>query len=208
MYSESQLKAVKENIMKKQLLLAGLLSAFTLPALADNFYVFGDVGQGKMEIDATNDFTLSKSSTTFSIGAGYDFNKFVAVEVAYRDLGDIKDKGVYFDGVDDYTYRSKLSATALQASVLGKLPISDDFNLFGRVGLASIDADYRGTASYADGNNPAPDTSSESKTRALIGVGASYSITPQIALRAEYNQYAKWDDTKLSAVTVGATYSF
>lgn len=192
----------------KKIFLAGLLSAVTLPALADNFYIFGDIGQGKMEIDATNDFTLSKTDTSFSIGAGYDFNQFFAVEVAYRDLGEVKDRGVYSDGVDDYIYRSKLSATALQASVLGKLPISDDFNLYGRVGLASIDADYRGTASYADGNNPPADTSSESKTRALVGVGLSYSIAPQIALRAEYNQYAKWDDTKLSTVTLGATYSF
>lgn len=194
--------------MKKQILLACVLSAFTLPALADNFYVFGDVGQGKMEVDASNDFTFSKTDTTFSLGAGYNFNKFVAIEVGYRDLGEIKDRGLYFDGVDDYTYTSKLSATAIQASVIGKLPISDDFNLFGRVGIASIDADYRGTASYADGNNPDPDTSSESKTRALVGVGASYALTPQIALRAEYNQYAKWDDTKLSALTIGATYNF
>lgn len=194
--------------MKKQILLACVLGAVTLPAMADNFYVFGDVGQGKMEIDGDDDYTLSKTSTSFSLGAGYNINKFVAVEVAYRDLGEVKDRGVYFDGVDDYTYSSKLSATALQASVVGKLPISDDFNVFGRLGLASLDADYRGTASYADGNNPAPDTSSESKTRALVGVGASYALTPQLALRAEYNQYAKWDDTKLSALTVGAVYNF
>lgn len=195
--------------MKKQILLACVLGAFTLPALADNFYVFGDVGQGKMEVDASGDFTLSKTDTTFSLGAGYNLNQFFAVEVAYRDLGQIKDSGNDVDDFgDSYIYSEKLSATALQASVVGKLPISEDFNLFGRVGLASIDADYKITASYPDGNNPAPVKDSESKTRALIGVGASYALTPQLALRAEYNQYAKWDDTKLSALTVGAVYNF
>lgn len=194
--------------MKKHFLLAGFLSVLALPSFADNFYVFGDVGNGKMEIDAEDDYTFSKTDTTFSFGAGYEFNKFAALEVAYRDLGEIKDSGFYSDGVDDYFYTSKLSATALQASLVGKLPISDDFNLFGRVGVASIDADYVGTASYADGNNPAPDKSSESKTRALVGVGASYNLTEQLAIRAEYNQYEKWDDTKLSALTVGAVFKF
>ncbi|MFO1390530.1 porin [Cellvibrio sp.] len=185
------------------------MGAFTLPALADNFYVFGDVGQGKMEVDASGDFTLSKTDTTFSLGAGYNVNQFFAVEVAYRDLGQIKDSGMDVDDLgDSYLYSEKLSATALQASVVGKLPISEDFNIFGRVGVASIDADYKITASYPDGNNPAPIKDSESKTRALVGVGASYALTPQIALRAEYNQYAKWDDTKLSALTIGATYNF
>lgn len=194
--------------MKKQFLLACVLGAFTLPALADNFYVFGDLGQGKMEIDAGNDFTLSKNSTTYSIGAGYNVNQFFAIELAYRDLGNIKDRNNYFDGVDNYTQTDKLSATALQASLVGSLPISDEFSVFGRVGVATIDADFKSSYAYADGNNPDPETSSESKTRGLIGVGASYKIAPQVTLRAEYNQYAKWDDTKLSGLTVGATYHF
>ena len=194
--------------MKKQFLLACVLGAFTLPAMADNFYIFGDVGQGKMELDDGDDSKLSKTDTTFSIGAGYDFNQFLAVEVAYRDLGEVADRGSDFNGVDDYDFVDKIGVTALQASVIGKLPISEVFNVYGRVGLASLDAEYESREYYADGINPAPYSDSESKTRALVGVGASFDITSQLALRAEYNQYAKWDDLKLSALTVGAVYKF
>jgi OmpA-OmpF porin, OOP family len=194
--------------MKKQFLLACVLGAFTLPAMADNFYIFGDVGQGKMEVDAGNDSTINKTSTTYSIGAGYDVNQFLAVEVAYRDLGDIEDRGIEFDGVDDYEYVDKYQTTMLQASVVGKLPISEEFNVYGRVGLASIDADDESRRLYEDGNNPKPETSAASKTRALFGVGASFDISSQLAVRAEYNQYAKWNDLKLSALTVGAVYKF
>lgn len=194
--------------MKKQFLLACVLGAFTLPAMADNFYIFGDVGQGKFELDGSSDSKLSKTDTTFSIGAGYDFNKFLAVEVAYRDMGEAVERGSDFDGVDDYDYVDKIGITALQASVVGKLPISDVFNVYGRLGLASLDAEYESKEYYADGNNPAPYSDSESKTRALFGIGASFDVTSQLAVRAEYNQYAKWDDLKLSALTVGAVYKF
>jgi opacity protein-like surface antigen len=194
--------------MKKKFLLACVLGAFTLPAMADNFYIFGDVGQGKMAVDAGNNSTIDKTSTTYSIGAGYDVNQFLAVEVAYRDLGDIEDRGIEFDGVDDYEYVDKYQTTILQASVVGKLPISEEFNVYGRVGLASIDADDESRRLYEDGNNPKPETSAASKTRALFGVGASFDISSQLAVRAEYNQYAKWNDLKLSALTVGAVYKF
>ena len=194
--------------MKKQFLLACVLGAFTLPAMADNFYIFGDVGQIKFELDGSSDSKLSKTDTTFSIGAGYDFNKFLAVEVAYRDLGEAVESGSDFDGVDDYDYVDKIGVTALQASVVGKLPISEVFNVYGRVGLASLDAEYESREYYADGINPKPYSESESKTRALFGIGASFDVTSQLAVRAEYNQYAKWDDLKLSALTVGAVYKF
>ncbi len=192
--------------MKKQLLMACVLGAVTLPALADNLYVLGDVGQGKMDVDVGNDYTFSKTSTTYSFGVGYDINKFFAVELAYRDLGSVTDRGSYTDAGVQYNYRDKTSATALQASVVGSLPISDEFSLFGRVGVGRIDADYDSVETSNTGSWS--DSGSESKTRGLLGVGASYKITPEIALRAEYNQYAKWDDTKLSAFTIGATYHF
>ncbi len=190
--------------MKKQFLLACVLGAFTLPTMADNFYIFGDVGQGKMELDDGDDSKLSKTATSYSIGAGYDFNKFLAVEVAYRDLGDVTDRGIEFDNVGEYSYVDKYTTTALQASVVGKLPISDEFNVYGRVGLASLDVEYTSTVSYENGS----DTGSVSKTRALFGIGASFDVTSQLAVRAEYNQYAKWGDLKLSALTVGAVYKF
>jgi len=194
--------------MKKQLLLACALSAFTLPAMAEGFYVFGDVGQGKMELDSSNDSKLSKTDTSFSVGAGYDYNKFLAIELAYRDLGEVADRGSDFNGVDNYNFVDKIGITALQASVVGKLPISDVFNVYGRLGLASLDADYESREYYADGNNPSPYSDSTSKTKAVFGLGASFDVTSQLALRAEYSQYAKWDDLKLSSLTVGAVYKF
>lgn len=188
--------------MQKQILVAAVLAALTLPAMASGVYLVGDIGQGKIEADAGNDFTLSKTDTTYSIGAGFDINQFAAIEIAYRDLGSISDSYTYSIGVNDYNFSSETSATAFQASVVGKLPISDVFSVFGRLGVAKIEVD----SDYNDDGDRW--SNSESKTKGLFGVGVSYNITPEFAVRAEYSQYAKWDDTKLSALTVGATYSF
>ena len=188
--------------MKKQILLAGLLSALTLPAMADGFYLLGDVGQSKLEYKAWDEYGLSETDTAYSFGAGFELNQFAAIEVAYRDFGSGKDTGTGSDNLGDYIWTDTFSATALQASVVGKLPVSDAFNVYGRLGFGNIDVETE----YDDGG--LIDRKSASKTKALIGVGASFNITPEFALRAEYSQYAKWDDLKLSALTVGATYHF
>jgi len=190
--------------MKKQLLLASVLGVFTLPAMADNFYLLGDVGQGKMEVDVGDNYTFNKTSTTYSLGVGYNINQFFAVELAYRDLGSVTDRGTFSDGG---VYRDKQDASAFQASVVGSLPISDEFSLFARAGVGKIDVDYDSEESGGSFESWTA-SGTRSKTRGLLGVGASYKISPQIALRAEYNQFAKWDQTKLSAFTVGATYNF
>lgn len=185
--------------MKKKILLAGILSLTTASVWAEGFYITGDIGQSKVEFDAGNDFNVSKTDTSYSIGAGFDINNFAAVEVSYRDLGSIE--GGYTDEFDD-TYSSRLDVSALQASVIGKLPVSDTVHVFGRLGFANIEVDSK--YNYAGFK----ESDSESETKALFGLGASFDVTPEFAIRAEYNQYAKWDDTKLSALTVGATYHF
>jgi len=189
--------------MKKQILLAGVLSALTLPALAEGFYVVGDVGESKVEFDAGNNYSLSKTDTTYSLGVGFDINNFFAIEVAYRDLGTIKDDGDYYDQYGDYSWSTKRDTTAIQASVVGKLPISNVFDVYGRLGFAKIDLDYK----YSE-DTGYRESSSDSENKALFGVGASFNVTPEFAIRAEYNQYAKIEDTKFSALTVGATYRF
>lgn len=188
--------------MKKQILLASVLGALTLPVMADGVYLLGDVGQSKVEADVGNDFTLNKTDTTYSIGAGFDINKFAAIEVAYRDLGSVRDSGTSTDNAGTFNWSQKNSVTALQASVVGKLPVSDVVSVYGRLGVGKIDID---TKTIIDGES---ESDSETRNRALFGIGASFDITPEFAVRAEYNQFAKIDDTKLSALTVGATYHF
>jgi OmpA-OmpF porin, OOP family len=192
----------KGKSMKKQLLLASLLSALTLPAMAQGFYILGDIGKSNLEYPAYDDIALDESDTAFSFGVGVDLNQFLAIEVAYRDFGSGQDSGIASDDFGDYDWTDTLSASALQGSVVGKLPVNDSFDVFGRLGFANIEVDY----DTNDGGFRSSE--SNSKTKGFFGVGASYNFTPEFALRTEYSQYAEWDDLKLSVLTVGATYHF
>lgn len=190
--------------MKKYIFLASVLSALTLPAMADGFYFLGDVGQGRLEADNGDNTIYRKNSTSYSLGVGYDANQFIAVEIAYRDLGSVNNRYDYGGG--DLTV-SELDLTAFQASVLGKIPVSNVVNVYGRLGVSKLSKDWSYTDFYSDGYVQKED-GSESATKGLIGIGASYNITPQVALRAEYTQFEKWQGATLSSFTIGATYSF
>ena len=83
-----------------------------------------------------------------------------------------------------------VDASALTASVVGSVPVSTDLSLFGRLGYGSVTAAANGVK--ADINS------------AAYGVGASYKLNTNMALRAEYTRYA----SDVSKVGVGLQYKF
>ncbi|WP_374535758.1 outer membrane beta-barrel protein [Chitinimonas taiwanensis] len=176
--------------MNKLFSALALAAALSAPALANDLYIGADIGRSDIEVDAGNGFTVSKDSTSFAVFGGVQFHKNFAAELAYRDLGELK------------SGNAKLSAYALQASLLGSLPVSNEFSLLGRVGLASINAEYRESGfgySYSEDS---------SETKPFFGVGARYAVNKQLGIRAEYNQYAEIEDTTISTMTVGVDYRF
>lgn len=192
--------------MKKQLLAVAVLSTMTLPALASNLYLVADIGQVKYEADG-----FSESDTGFTLGGGYQFNDTFAVEVAYRNLGEIKYSEYEDLGDGDY-YEGNFSdeVSALQVSLVAGFPVGESVNLYGRLGYADIDVDNSWSEIEVSGDSEFTSTGSitVSKNKVLFGVGASYSLSEVFALRAEYGQYGKFNETKISSLTLGLTYGF
>lgn len=192
--------------MKKHLLFASLISVLAVPASAEGFYVLGDLGQSKMEVDLGNHYYFHDTDTAYDIGGGFNFNQYVALEVAYRDFGGTS------IGDDDYSAKSDM--TAFQVSVLGKLPISDVVDVYGRLGVGRLKRKTTYTVRHYSHTFPQTysytysQTESDSDNKAFFGIGANYKITESFALRAEYSKYDRWDDAVLSALAIGATYSF
>ncbi|MBV1776689.1 porin family protein [Burkholderiaceae bacterium DAT-1] len=186
--------------MKKLLCIASLLTACALPAMADNLYVTGDFGQTKTSISNEDGKLLDgKTSTAWSLGAGYRFDQNVAFELGYRDWGkqslDVSAMGESAH-VED-------KAHALVGSVVGTLPLTDVFSLQGRLGYANIKAKL--SANNSRGQSMSFE---ETYNKVLWGVGARYAVSKDVGIRAEYSRTGKFDDTTLSAFTVGVDYSF
>ncbi|HEY6527422.1 MAG TPA: outer membrane beta-barrel protein [Cellvibrionaceae bacterium] len=180
----------------KSIILAGVLATVSISANAGEFYVLADVGQSKLEV-SFEDANFSKSDTMFDLGIGYNLNQNFAFEFAYRDLGGISESDGYASSSSDLT--------SLQLSALGKVPVNDAMYLYGRLGLARLTADY---SLDVYNSSQYDESGSETKTKALIGLGMGYNITPAASLRVEYIRHAEWDDVTFSSLSVGATYSF
>ncbi|HSC68997.1 MAG TPA: porin family protein [Cellvibrio sp.] len=195
--------------MKKQLLAAALLTSVTVPAMASDFYLVADLGKAELDIQVEDGY--SKSDTAFSLGGGYKFNETFALEVVYRDLLGFNTQQT--DDLEDGDYlniKSDTSVTSIQASVVAQFPLNEAFALYGRLGAGSIklETDYVFDAVVFGERDSGSNTVSNSKTKVVIGVGVKYALNESVALRAEYNQYDKWEDIKISSATVGLTYQF
>lgn len=168
-------------------LIAGAASA--APATESNFYVGGDIGSSKFKAEGD-----SVSKTGFGATLGYTLNPNVAFELSARRLGSGTVEG------------TKIKANALQASVLGIAPITNEFSLYGRLGLT------RNSVDLTEGSLNA----SAHKTKALFGLGASYQVAKNVTLRGEYmnlgsNKLTFGTDSvnvKLHQFNVGVNYAF
>ncbi|MBV8657497.1 MAG: outer membrane beta-barrel protein [Burkholderiales bacterium] len=159
-----------------------LAAAVSTPALAEGFYAGADLGRSKLEVDVGNGYTASTNASSYSIFAGYQFNKNFGAEIGYRDLG----KKTFATDT--------LKANATQISLIASVPLSNEFDLFGRIGIASLEAK--------------DNSGSETKSKAVYGVGARYAVTKEFGIRGEYDQYDKWDGATFSVWSIGGDYRF
>lgn len=187
--------------MKKHMLAAAMLSLSAMPVYAQGLYLFADIERNKAEADIGS-VSISQTETGYGLGLGYSINKTFAVEFAYRDLMDMSES----ETAEDYEYRSSLDLTAFQVSLVGQYPLNEAVNIYGRLGVGKIEID----SSYYenDWGNVERESESDSKTRALVGIGAHYAITERLGVRAEYSRFAKIEGTTLSALSLAATYHF
>jgi hypothetical protein len=183
------------------------------PALAGP-YLGASIGDATVQFkddDTREEFDAD--DTGFKITAGYRIIDWVAVELNYTDFGNPKDR---IFGVD-----MEANYTAVSVSALGMLPLGSNFDLFGRLGVARLDADFR-----ARGFS---DSFSDKSTEPLIGIGAQFRAD-NLAIRIEYegilldasnrNGEDWWDDWNdddwddnddsdwLSMLSLGFTYKF
>ena len=184
----------------KKILTACAFAAAALtaaPVFAQGYVGFG-VGSSK--VSGADSGTVTGGNTNKSlvkIFGGFQFTPTWGAELQYSDLGkrDISNAGVAVG-----------SATASQYSIAGTgtLPLSSGFSLLGKLGVSANRV-----------NAPAGALSSSNNTSALIGVGASYSFTPALSLRVEYEDFGQvatvagtGSSVRVNAYSISLKYGF
>lgn len=188
---------MKRTIVAAALILScGVAAAATAPA--SNLYVGAGVGHAeqKISIDGYSD-TISK--TAFNVNGGYKFDQNFAAEVGYLSFG--KASG------SDSGVSASIEPTSFYVAAVGTYPVSPVFSIYGKLGAAANRTKLSakiGTMSFSN---------TQSETTLLAGVGAAYTVAPNIDITLEYlnvGKVVKVDgvNIKPSQITIGARFAF
>jgi Outer membrane protein beta-barrel domain len=140
---------------------------------APGFYAGVGIGQATVQVD---DVDFDDSDTAFKVFGGYNFNDNFAAEVTYFDGGAPSED---FDLGGGFSGSVEAEFTGLNFSAVGRIPVSESFAIFGKLGYASYDV--KATARIEDISESASDSGNDLS----YGVGAAFSFG-QFDLRGEY----------------------
>jgi len=125
---------------------------------------------------------------------GADITPHFGIEAFWADLGEASARNTSGDSV-------KVEVDGIGFSLLPTLPVSDDFQLFGKIGLFTWDAEAEANIS---GNRA---RASDDGSDPFYGFGARLFLGDQFALRAEWERY-DLDGDEVTLMSAGAEFRF
>ena len=202
-------------------LVAIALAACPLAGAAEPGWYGGvNVGQSRAAIDderisrsllgsgfATTSMDLDESAAGVKLFGGYQLSRHLALEGGYFNLGKF-----------GYTARTSPAGSlsgdirlqGLNLDVVGILPLTEKFSVFGRVGV--IHARARDNFSSTGLVNRPASTARQNDTGYKFGGGVEYAFTDRLAVRGEVERYrindAIGNKGDIDMATVGLVYRF
>lgn len=180
--------------------LAGLGSLLAVAANAqDASYLYGggSIGQSQARIDedrinasllaaglTTTSMSKDQHDIGFKLFGGYQFNRYVALEGGYFNLGKF---GFTSTTVPVGTLTGQIKLQGVNLDLVGSLPLGERWTVLGRVGAQYAQAkdSFSSTGAVSVGN-PNP---SKSAINYKYGAGLQYELNPSILVRAEAERY-------------------
>lgn len=169
-------------------------SGFSLYAPGSS-YIGLNVGKSDFSLgNGTGVFPADQKDTAYSLTAGSYFHPNFGLEVGYTDFGKATRGG------------GETEAMGFNVSLIGRLPLSPQFNLLGKVGTTygRTEVSSRPGSGITGGK--------EDGFGVSYGIGAEYSFTPQVSAVVQHDENAlKFAGTgrdRISATTVGLRYRF
>lgn len=209
----------------KQLVLGALGIGLAFSALGDTPGWYGAVMAGKSGLEQPESSTVAgrkiydsgSQGNAAHLSVGYRWNQFIALEVAYLDLGNIERSVGWPPGIAGVCMvgnfspcngrvQQKIDAEAFTTSLIGTLPVNDFLEVFAKIGVANIES--RTTSSQASISSHTNDSS----TKIIYGLGGRYLINQHWALRLEGIRSEKTgklsDRLSTSSYLAGVEYRF
>jgi opacity protein-like surface antigen len=128
-----------------------------------------------------------EEGTSWGVGAGYRFNRYLALEASYVNLGTLNATHTIntlpaFLGGGTLTFHRELETTGPALAAFGILPISDSWELFVRAGILFADTDL---TTRINGSRNSVSFDSEPTT---LGAGAQFDWQDHWSARLEFQR--------------------
>lgn len=210
--------------MKKLLVASAIALLGHAHAAESGFYITAGVGASVNDVTQSDVDTLSnelvaagfssarveaeKSTAAAKIGVGYKINKHLAIDVAFMDLGTFEHEITTTGPTAKFTAKEKYRGTAL--SVIGSLPVSEAWSLFGRIGYLDWKNKFS-ISGCAVGGGCVAASASESGSDPIYGLGANWEISHRWGLTMEWNRTNlkfDGDDTTLNLFLASGRFKF
>ena len=219
-----------KKVLSTTILAVSVCGVMTANAAAPGMYVTGQVGYADTHMGSklTNDLSnnslashkdLSNNGLAGRVALGYQFNQNFAVEAGYLQLSESK---VNLGAVQIPTTHLvaqgtlKLQQNAIDLVGKGIIPLSNNVNVYGKLGVAYISTNFKGTAQTpgiptitADLNDAV--NVAKHKWAPEAAVGVSYDITPNVSLDTSWTHIQPLGSNKpgnIDFVAVGLGYNF
>ncbi|MDH5178452.1 MAG: outer membrane beta-barrel protein [Gammaproteobacteria bacterium] len=165
--------------LSKTLLVASALLISS--AASAETYVGGALGQSGADLPGYQD------ADSMKIFGGTRYGN-MGIEATYIDFGQF-----------DINSNSHADVTGIELSAVAYMPITNNFDLMGKVGLLAWNADVTFSGS------PVP---SEDDVDLALGIGAQYKVTDNIAVRAEYQLFSDVNGSDVDMFSAGVSLHF
>ncbi len=189
--------SIQKNLKKMATTAALLALPMAAMAATGPWYAGGTLGIGNM-----SGFSHPLDVTVFG---GYNIPAHLgrgtlAVEVGYDHLGTFNENGL------PAGESASVKLQAIEGSAVYSWPITRAFHVYGRAGLATWRASA--TASVTAGGVTYSASSSSTGVDPLLGVGVSYAIRPNLAIRGEFRTITSTSNGSVDMFDGGVVFSF
>ncbi|MFZ3289320.1 MAG: outer membrane beta-barrel protein, partial [Telluria sp.] len=190
------LSALGCSILASQVAMAD--DQFINPEWANSaWYIGAGIGRSKANIDderivrslMANGATSvamrkDEKDTGYKLYLGKQLNRYFALEGGYFDLGDFSFNAAT---VPAGTLNGNVGFRGVNLDLLGQLPLSQRFSVYGRVGMqyAEAKAHFSGDR-LAAMTDPHP---TQRKLNPKVGLGLEYKLSEALAVRGEVERY-------------------
>jgi OmpA-OmpF porin, OOP family len=166
-------------------------------------YIGFNAGQTSTEVDCFPGTACGDDDFAWKLFGGLEVNEYMAMEVGYVDLGEVKDIGAL---------TGTRFTNGMVMNILGTYAINPSFTLLARGGLNILNTEVNGTIAGTPNDN-----TGDTDVAWSFGLGAQFNASPAVGIRLEWERFfevgsSAYNDgtgeADIDMTTLGIVYKF